>query len=287
MRYRFFVSLSQTKEGIDFSIPHKMNITTRTRLLNVSCRNASTTAVKELLNENHPSLDVNGLLDGSTPLHKSCNIATIEITKLLLAHPNINVNVNARDATGHTPLRWAFFEGLKETASLLIKDPRVEVSGISIQSLVSTDQLSILKEMLMRRLDLDINENITGDREEFLGDYRWSDNQQVRGIRLEAWKWITYYKNDRYLTQRFLLQEAGEFEGYKSKQLFVLSILIEHGYYTISESQKITPAGRFFSIMSQLPTELKMKMVSNKTRFISSQEIALESRLLQEEGFFV
>jgi len=81
--------------------------------------------VREILG-NNPSLDVNWEneeWDSYTPLHEACTRGHDAIVSILLAHPDIKVNL--KDNAGNTPFLSACFAGSSPCVSLLLKDLRV------------------------------------------------------------------------------------------------------------------------------------------------------------------
>ena len=85
--------------------------------------------VKRIL-RNTPNLDVNWTnpeLHLITPIHLACNTYDDVIVSILLAHPDINVNM--KDKIGRTPFRNACYNGHLSCVRLLLKDPRVKVNA--------------------------------------------------------------------------------------------------------------------------------------------------------------
>ena len=78
----------------------------------------------------NPDIDVNWVNEddnNTTALHWASQYGQVEIVKVLLAHPGINVNV--RDIDGRTPLQIACENGLEsvvQVARVLLLDPRVD-----------------------------------------------------------------------------------------------------------------------------------------------------------------
>ena len=83
--------------------------------------------VSSLLRD-HPEITVNWTnSDYSqwTPLHIASLEGHVEVVKLLLAHPKINVNV--KDWNGRTSLLFGCWEGQVSVVGVLLKDPPVDV----------------------------------------------------------------------------------------------------------------------------------------------------------------
>jgi len=85
-------------------------------------------AMKQILSENS-SINVdwkNEKKNGTTPLHRACNKGYDKIVALLLAHPDIDVNV--KTSGGETPFYRTCRTGRTSCAQLLLKDARVQVN---------------------------------------------------------------------------------------------------------------------------------------------------------------
>ena len=76
---------------------------------------------------NHPEVNVNWADDEfcQAPLHAASINGHVEVVKLLLAHPDINVNV--RSNAGQTPFSKGCSLGHVSVVEVLLKDPRVDV----------------------------------------------------------------------------------------------------------------------------------------------------------------
>jgi len=80
--------------------------------------------VKELANDDAVNVNWIGEEKGDTPLHRASRLGHLEIAKVLLAHPEIEVSQgNKGDAS---PFFIACQIGRKEMVSLLLADPRVD-----------------------------------------------------------------------------------------------------------------------------------------------------------------
>jgi len=74
----------------------------------------------------HPEINVNCVDDESTPLQAASLFDSVEIVKLLLAHPNIDVNL--KDIFGRPPISYGCYGGFVSVVQVLLKDPRVDVT---------------------------------------------------------------------------------------------------------------------------------------------------------------
>ena len=93
--------------------------------LMVSCWEGRTDIVKALL-EAFPEIDVNKIRDenGNRPLHDACDGEYIDVVKALLAHGNIDVNI--QNTWKQTPLQRACFFGDIEPVKALLTHPKID-----------------------------------------------------------------------------------------------------------------------------------------------------------------
>jgi ankyrin repeat protein len=99
--------------------------TARAKLLSAASGN-QIPEVKEVI-ENAPLLNINWILRGSglAALHCAAQKGHLEVVRLLLAHPLVNVNRKTHD--GETPLLLACDGGHTEVVRVLLKDSRVKL----------------------------------------------------------------------------------------------------------------------------------------------------------------
>jgi len=96
--------------------------------LHEAAKKGRASKVSTLLRD-HPGINVNWTNKEQyqwTPLHAASNHGHVEVVKLLLAHPNIDVNL--KSAGGQTPLSFAGRNGHASVVKLLLKDPRVNIT---------------------------------------------------------------------------------------------------------------------------------------------------------------
>ena len=94
-----------------------------TTLLYTACVEGHNEIVKLLLS--HPNIDVNKDNKGATPLYVGCSRGHIEIVNSLLTHTNIDVN---KDFNGKTPLINACEKGHNEIVKLLLLQRNIVVN---------------------------------------------------------------------------------------------------------------------------------------------------------------
>jgi len=122
--------------------------------------------VKELL-RNNPHLDVNWKNkwdDSWTALHIASRGGHDPILAILLAHPNIDVNV--KNKSGTTPLMMACGSGSISTVILLLKDARVNINELSqyrtstFQGVLCDGRLEVIKWWFAAGRELNVDERV-------------------------------------------------------------------------------------------------------------------------------
>jgi len=90
-------------------------------------RSGDAKKVAEMIRQD-PGFDVNMDQDGNghTLLHFACWDDSSSVIPLLLAHPDIDVNL--KDSTGWTPFYWACWNGRPSCVREMLKDSRVKVN---------------------------------------------------------------------------------------------------------------------------------------------------------------
>ncbi|CAG2230421.1 unnamed protein product [Mytilus edulis] len=84
----------------------------------IACRSGWNAMVKQLLRKS-PNVNQDSN-DGLNSLHVACLLGHTAVVTLLLASKNVDININARDVNGYTPLFNACFQNFTEIASILI-----------------------------------------------------------------------------------------------------------------------------------------------------------------------
>ena len=93
-----------------------------------AARDGRASDVSSLLRD-HPEINVNWTNPGFyqfAALHSASRWDDVEVVKLLLAHPNINVNLQSID--GQTPLSKGCENGKVSVVRVMLKDPRVDIT---------------------------------------------------------------------------------------------------------------------------------------------------------------
>lgn len=241
--------------------------------------------------------DVNfmGTRNRSTILSIACWFNCTEIIKLLLAHPDIEVN--KQDPSGHAALHFSWKVDNFDAAILLLSDKRVNIevrnhAGMSPFWIACMNNNHDMIEYMLINTDVDLT--VKGDYYSTTSPMRKCTPLEVSynvadGKDMKTAEMITEFEADREVARRKYKKIKGLGCHYDSAQLFLLVVLCSDGYFRIKESL----FSGFFKILAELPLELQM-IICNRVyetttvkKFISSSLIELELRILRQMKFFV
>lgn len=236
----------------------------------------------QLKGQAYEELDVNqvDLIYEETLLHDACWYGDKKLVQSLLDHPRIDVNIKSKD--GETSLMYAVRSQDSTSVIQLLKDRRVDINIIDNRGNTPFTEACKLSETEAMELF------IIYRCDEVIIPPGFADSICLKEGDEES---ETHYycvvqslkecEKDRHLFRRnlFLGHPYDSMRGeYIPQQIFLLSELYKaKGENTIQK--------RFFDILSQLPTELKMlicNFAGGSTRnFISSQSLLTEMRFLK------
>jgi len=223
-----------------------------------------TEQVMSLLKD-HPDLNINWphSHNGLTALHHASSEDHVEVVKLLLAHPDIDVNL--RGKTGLTAIGVACMDGHASVAQLLLKDPRVDVTIVCNQHCTPLWWASwegtreVLQWLIASGKDLGaINQKGQWIGREFtcLEAAKTKKSEAVSLLQ----RFVTNPAQTRYEVRVHLglLDEV-------AAEIFALTVflcddllLLKRVRTSSRRSGNMGLATRFFDIASKLPTELQM-----------------------------
>jgi ankyrin repeat protein len=110
----------------------------------INSRDSNINVIRLLLN--HPEIDVNiGCNGGTTPLLLAIDNNNIDAVKILLADERIDIN--QEDSMGITPIVIAYDLGHEEIINLLLNDKRLELVGLDAIEEKTLDSCSHLLEV--------------------------------------------------------------------------------------------------------------------------------------------
>ena len=239
--------------------------------------------VKEILMSN-PNLDVNWKDDaGWSALYIAFEKDCDSVVSILLAHPDINVNLKVY---GSTAFKWACQGGRTSRVRLLLKDQRVGINKPDYQGhtplwdAACNGHLDIIKWWLVsgREMDLGYQTDVIGVAKRrgetevvtLLNRFKEKPNEIRHQVRLE----ICWY------------DEA-------AAEIFALVVFVSDELLQFKDTTP-TPAARFLSITRRLPLELQMiichRVVGSPKEIIPGKESevafkSLTGRLLWSSYF--
>jgi len=210
---------------------------------------------------NHPGLDVNWKNEDeadSTALHLASEGGHAEVVKLLLAHPQINVN--QRDLYESTSILRGCSSRRVPVLRLLLKDPRVDVSLFDIEDntplmCVSTiGCLESVKWLIASGKVLDGIRRATG-----IFSKCTALEIAVIWKRTEVASLLERFAANPTQTRHEIRIELG-FPDELAAEHFALLIFLCDGLFQIPPAPIDLPAARFFAMTKRFPMELQMIM---------------------------
>jgi len=207
-----------------------------------ACTDGDLEIVKELANDDAVNVNWIGEEKGDTPLHRASRLGHLEIAKVLLAHPEIEVSQgNKGDAS---PFFIACQIGRKEMVSLLLADPRVDPNKPDVVLVSISVPEDETEEAFLRR---QISGPLCADM-------------------------IDESERDPVAVRNRLRCQPGLREYYIG-HLFALLIFHSDNFVVINERTAPSDTRRFFRITSRLPLDLQMALCNRAFR--SPKDIVL------------
>jgi len=202
-----------------------------------------------------PGFKVNVDRDGNgwTVLHCACHDdSRSAMIPLLLAHPDIDVNVKNR---GDTPFIWACFHGNTPCVRLLRKDSRVDVNepnfggSTPLKFTAKYAHSGIIGWWIASGREIDLG-TPGNDRTDAI---RVAKEYGKKGVvtLLERFKENPVETRHRVRLELGLVDEL-------AAEMFALVVFVSDGLLQIRDTASSPPAARFFSIARRLPLELQM-----------------------------
>ena len=198
----------------------------------------------------NPTLDVNWRNpeeNQSTALRQACADGQDPIAAILLAHPDIDVNLKNRD--GYTPLYSATYCGRTACVRLLLKDPRVMPNEPNALGF-----LPVHRAVFYRHDDI-IKWWIASGREMDLGEPRRYDDVLEVSTRNYIKALMERFRENPLETRHAVRLELG-LVAELAAELFALVVFVSDGLLQVKDTA--APAARFFKIAQRFPLELQM-----------------------------
>jgi len=256
-----------------------------------------------------PEIDVNWKHSGAdqTALHVACREDNIEIVKMLLLHPDIDVNIT--DKRGQTPFLIACYQGRTEVVKELLKDGRIDFNkrdhegGFPLYWAIQDGYLDVVKHLLASGRPIKIDVKMKGktslevarlNQDKKKGECETQKDFIMRKQNLpNVINLLESYEKSPINTTAFLLKEF-KIQDTLSSNTFALVVFFCDGYLQINPSiltttcnpasgriqdeliyQACQNAIRFFRLVGQLPFELQMvlcnRLVGSPKNFILSK----------------
>jgi len=222
--------------------------------------------VSSLFSDN-PGIDVNWTHDrGLTALHVASCQGHVEVVKLLLAYPNINVNV--KDNSARTPLSLGCMSG-QVTVVQLLKDPRVDVTLADLNGRTPlwascAGRPEVIECLISSGRDLGDIKNKKG-RDSGDGKDKTALEIARKNKQTEAVQLLERFIDNPTLTRHELRVKLGMLDELAA-QLYAVPVFLCDDLLRLKPAPLVPTttttttiaATRFFAIAFQLPMELQM-----------------------------
>jgi len=215
--------------------------------------------VKEILRSN-PNLKVNWKNEKDndyTALIIACENGHDSIVSILLAHPDINVNV--KNGSGYTPFNIARVYGRISCVRLLLRDSRVNpnepdyLGHTPLWSAAGGDHLDFIEWWIASGREMDLGKPGDVDSTDAIGRAKKEGKTEIATL-------LERFKSDAAQTRHAVRVELGWYDELAAK-LFALVVFVSDGLLQIKDTTTTpSPAARFFSIARRLPLELQMML---------------------------
>ena len=224
----------------------------------LAAENGNAEELQEIL-RNNPNLDVNWRNEnenGSTALIIACENDHDSIVSILLAHPDIDVNL--KDLDGWTPFSSACWYGYTSCARLLLKDSRVmvnEPSGYGYTPLwraAFKGHLNVIKWWIASGREMNLGTPGSSKTDAIM---KAKDVAETEVVAL-----LERFKENPVETRHQVRLELGLVDE-MAAEMFAMVVFVSDGLLQVTRgdgSTSASPAARFFAIVSRLPLELQM-----------------------------
>ena len=204
-----------------------------------------------------PGFEVNKVQrNGRTLLHYACwGSTSFPVIPLLLAHPDIDVNVKSND--GGTPFNLACIMGSTRCVREMLKDSRVKVNepdkydGTPLWWAASNGHLDVIRWLVASGREMDLGE--LGERKtDAIGRAKEKGKSEVVAL-LERFKENPVEIRHALRVEYRLLDEL-------AAEMFALVVFVSDGLLQIKDTATPSPAARYLNIARRLPLELQMML---------------------------
>ena len=192
--------------------------------------------------------------EGFTFLHYACNSdSRSPVIPLLLAHPDIDVNVENKDR--QTPFYLACFRGHTSCVRELLKDSRVKLNEPHIYGFTplwfaaGNDRLDIIKSWIASGREMDLGKPGEIYTSDAIGVAKNKGKTEVVTL-------LERFKSDPTKTRSEVRLELDLLDDLAA-EMFALVVFVSDGLLRIKRTTP-SPAARYLKIASRLPLELQM-----------------------------
>ena len=209
-----------------------------------ACRSNRVGLVKNILTE-RTGVDVNYRNHDSgsdSALHVACSNGYLEVVKLLLDHPLLNLN--SRNSLDATPLHSACLTGQADVVRVLLKDDETDVNAVD-----SRNQTPLVISVVFGYVQV-VRVMVLSGR----SFVPCKGTLKIRGSVEAAVLWRNFAANP--MRTRQAVQRTLGLTNTMVAELFGLVIFLCDGLLAIR--RRGTLEGRFFQMASRLPMELQM-----------------------------
>jgi len=190
-----------------------------------------------------------------TLLHYACREdSRSAVIPLLLAHPDINVNV--KNIIGETPFSYAC-SGRPSCVREMLKDSRVKVNEADYAGLTplchasSWSHLDVIKWWISSGREIDLGTPGDIDKTDAIGAAKDAGKTEVVTL-------LERFKEKPVETRHAVRMELGLLDELAA-EMFALAVFVSDGLLQINDTTP-SPAARFFKIAKRLPLELQMML---------------------------
>ena len=224
-------------------------------MLAAAVKSGDAKKVAELIRQD-PGFDVNITLKGSkwTLLHHACiGDRRSALIPLLLAHPDIDVNVKTK--YGGTPFYYACWNGYTSCVCEMLKDSRVKVNepdnggSTPLYFAAFYGYLDVIKWWIASGREMDLG--TPGDAvTDAIGRAKKFDETEVATL-------LERFKSDAAQTKHAMRVEIGWYDNLAA-EMFALVVFVSDGLLQVNDTATPSPAARYLKIARRLPLELQM-----------------------------
>jgi len=218
---------------------------------------------------------------GDTLLHHACSgDSRSAVIPLLLAHPDIDVNLKTRRKA--TPFLYACLSGSTSCVREMLKDSRVKVNQPDNDGWTPlwwasrNGYLDIIKWWISSGREMNLGTPGDVDRTDAIGAAKQRGKTEVATL-------LERFQDYPEETRHHVRVDLGWYDD-AAAEMFALVVFVSDGLLQIKDTTTPSPAARFFSIARRLPLELQMilcfRQVGSDKEIVPGKESEVEFKEL-------